>query len=124
MAYQAMKAVYSLEETTPLDEDFFKRKLFSGGAGHKKIYQFILERKHSQPSSWYIMCEYKDYSAVYSVIDYGFSYPDGLEPVDDVWINPQNSPQEVPDVTVGVTVDGKRIGEPILAVCSFYPNVF
>ena len=27
MAYQAMKAVYSLEETTPLDEDFFEEAI-------------------------------------------------------------------------------------------------
>ena len=123
VAYQAMKAVYSLEETAPLDENFFEEAVLWRCRAQKDI--TIHFGKETLTAFIVVdICEYKGYSVVYSVIDYGFSYPDGLEPIDDVWINPQNSPQEVPDVTIGVTVEGERIGEPILAVCSFYPNVF
>lgn len=123
VAYQAMKAVYSLEETAPLDENIFEEAVLWRCRAQKDI--TIHFGKETLTAFIVVdICEYKGYSVVYSVIDYGFSYPDGLEPIDDVWINPQNSPQEVPDVTIGVTVEGERIGEPILAVCSFYPNVF
>ena len=33
-------------------------------------------------------------------------------------------PEALPEATLGVTVTGKGLPDPILTVCSFYPDIF
>ena len=72
------------------------------------------------------LCEYKGYSAIYAVIDYGFENSDVWEQTSEAWLNIKNSqtPEALPEATLGVTVTGKGLPDPILTVCSFYPNIF
>ena len=72
------------------------------------------------------LCEYKGYSAIYAVIDYGFENSDVWEQTSKAWLNIKNSqtPEALPEATLGVTVTGKGLPDPILTVCSFYPNIF
>ena len=72
------------------------------------------------------LCEYKGYSAIYAVIDYGFENSDVWEQTSEAWLNIKNSqtPEALPEATLGVTVTGKELPDPILTVCSFYPNIF
>ena len=73
VAYQAMKAVYSLEETAPLDENFFEEAVLWRCRAQKDI--TIHFGKETLTAFIVVdICEYKGYSVVYSVIDYGFSY--------------------------------------------------
>ena len=72
------------------------------------------------------LCEYKGYSAIYAVIDYGFENSDVWEQTSEAWLNIKNSqtPEALPEATLGVTVTGKGLPDPILTVCSFYPDIF
>ena len=72
------------------------------------------------------LCEYKGYSAIYAVIDYGFENSDVWEQTSKAWLNIKNSqtPEALPEATLGVTVTGKGLPDPILTVCSFYPDIF
>ena len=72
------------------------------------------------------LCEYKGYSAIYTVIDYGFENSDVWKQTSEVWLNIKNSqtPEALPEAAIGVTVTGKGLPDSILTVCSFYPDIF
>ncbi|MFR8257241.1 MAG: hypothetical protein ACLVAA_12560 [Ruthenibacterium sp.] len=123
-AYQAIEAIYPQEGAAPMDEGFYEEAVLWRCTAEKGI-TIHFGQEGLQASAVVDICEYRGYSAVYSVIQYGFSHPDHLEPVDETWVNVTNSQTQgqAPDVTIGVTVDSEDFDKPILAVCSLYPDV-
>ncbi len=73
-----------------MDEGFYEEAVLWRCTAEKGI-TIHFGQEGLQASAVVDLCEYRGYSAVYSVIQYGFSHPDHLEPVDETWVNVTNS---------------------------------
>ena len=124
-AYQAIETICSPEDAALMEEDSTK-KLNYGGMQPKRKCSSVEGKEKIEANIVLKLCEYKGYSAIYAVIDYGFENSDVWEQTSKAWLNIKNSqtPEALPEATLGVTVTGKGLPDPILTVCSFYPNIF
>lgn len=123
-AYQAIETIYSPEDAALMEEDFYEEAKLWRYAAQKEV--FVCRGKEKIEANIVLkLCEYKGYSAIYAVIDYGFENSDVWEQTSEAWLNIKNSqtPEALPEATLGVTVTGKGLPDPILTVCSFYPNI-
>ena len=108
-----------------MEEDFYEEAKLWRYAAQKEV--FVCRGKEKIEANIVLkLCEYKGYSAIYAVIDYGFENSDVWEQTSEAWLNIKNSqtPEALPEATLGVTVTGKGLPDPILTVCSFYPDIF
>ena len=124
-AYQAIETICSPEDAALMEEDFYEEAKLWRYAAQKEV--FVCRGKEKIEANIVLkLCEYKGYSAIYAVIDYGFENSDVWEQTSKAWLNIKNSqtPEALPEATLGVTVTGKGLPDPILTVCSFYPNIF
>lgn len=124
-AYQAIETICSPEDAALMEEDFYEEAKLWRYTAQKEV--FVCRGKEKIEANIVLkLCEYKGYSAIYAVIDYGFENSDVWEQTSKAWLNIKNSqtPEALPEATLGVTVTGKGLPDPILTVCSFYPNIF
>ena len=124
-AYQAIETICSPEDAALMEEDFYEEAKLWRYAAQKEV--FVCRGKEKIEANIVLkLCEYKGYSAIYAVIDYGFENSDVWEQTSEAWLNIKNSqtPEALPEATLGVTVTEKGLPDPILTVCSFYPNIF
>lgn len=124
-AYQAIETICSPEDAALMEEDFYEEAKLWRYAAQKEV--FVCRGKEKIEANIVLkLCEYKGYSAIYAVIDYGFENSDVWEQTSEAWLNIKNSqtPEALPEATLGVTVTGKGLPDPILTVCSFYPDIF
>jgi len=124
-AYQAIETICSPEDAALMEEDFYEEAKLWRYTAQKEV--FVCRGKEKIEANIVLkLCEYKGYSAIYAVIDYGFENSDVWEQTSEAWLNIKNSqtPEALPEATLGVTVTGKGLPDPILTVCSFYPNIF
>ena len=124
-AYQAIETICSPEDAALMEEDFYEEAKLWRYAAQKEV--FVCRGKEKIEANIVLkLCEYKGYSAIYAVIDYGFENSDVWEQTSEAWLNIKNSqtPEALTEATLGVTVTGKGLPDPILNVCSFYPDIF
>ena len=124
-AYQAIETICSPEDAALMKEDFYEEAKLWRYTAKKEV--FVCRGKEKIEANIVLkLCEYKGYSAIYAVIDYGFENSDVWEQTSKAWLNIKNSqtPEALPEATLGVTVTGKGLPDPILTVCSFYPDIF
>ena len=108
-----------------MKEDFYEEAKLWRYTAKKEV--FVCRGKEKIEANMVLkLCEYKGYSAIYTVIDYGFENSDVWKQTSEVWLNIKNSqtPEVLPEAAIGVTVTGKGLPDPILTVCSFYPDIF
>ena len=124
-AYQAIETICSPEDAALMEEDFYEEAKLWRYAAQKEV--FVCRGKEKIEANIVLkLCEYKGYSAIYTVIDYGFENSDVWKQTSEVWLNIKNSqtPEALPEAAIGVTVTGKGLPDSILTVCSFYPDIF
>lgn len=120
-----LKSICSPEDAALMEEDFYEEAKLWRYTAQKEV--FVCRGKEKIEANIVLkLCEYKGYSAIYAVIDYGFENSDVWEQTSEAWLNIKNSqtPEALPEATLGVTVTGKGLPNPILTVCSFYPDIF
>lgn len=113
-AYQAIETIYSPEDAALMEEDFYEEAKLWRYAAQKEV--FVCRGKEKIEANIVLkLCEYKGYSAIYAVIDYGFENSDVWEQTSEAWLNIKNSqtPEALPEATLGVTVTGKGLPDPI-----------
>ncbi len=74
-AYQAIETICSPEDAALMEEDFYEEAKLWRYAAQKEV--FVCRGKEKIEANIVLkLCEYKGYSAIYAVIDYGFENSD------------------------------------------------
>ena len=77
-AYQAIETICSPEDAALMEEDFYEEAKLWRYTAQKEV--FVCRGKEKIEANIVLkLCEYKGYSAIYAVIDYGFENSDVWE---------------------------------------------
>lgn len=122
-AYRAIEAICSPEDVLQMKEDFQEEATLWQCTAHKDLF---VQRDKERLGADIVLnfCKYRDYTAVYTIIAYGFVDSKTWKCTNDPWIIIQNSDtaETAPEVTIGVNVVEDYADHSILVVCSFYPD--
>lgn len=90
-AYQAIETICSPEDAALMEEDFYEEAKLWRYAAQKEV--FVCRGKEKIEANIVLkLCEYKGYSAIYAVIDYGFENSDVWEQTSEAWLNIKKQP--------------------------------
>lgn len=120
-AYWAIESICSPEDVLQMKEDFQEEATLWQCTAHKDLF---IQRDKERLGADIVLnfCKYRDYTAVYTIIAYGFVDSKTWKFTNDPWIIIQNSDAvgTSPEVTIGVNVVEDYADNSTLVVCSFH----
>lgn len=108
-----------------MEEDFYEEAKLWRYAAQKEV--FVCRGKEKIEANIVLkLCEYKGYSAIYAVIDYGFENSDVWEQTSEAWLNIKttNARSFARGNRSAWPVTGKGLPDPILTCMLLLPNIF